>query len=44
MAKNSAAQLEVSQMPFLALVEQTDPSRLTRWTIQNLGFGTAVNI
>jgi hypothetical protein len=44
MAKNSAEQLEVSQMPFLALVEQTDPGRLTRWVIQNLGLGTAVNI
>lgn len=44
LAQNSADQIEISQMPFLTLVELTDPHRYTNWAIYNQGVGAAINI
>jgi hypothetical protein len=44
LAKNSADQIELSQMPFVALIELTDRNRTTNWVIQNIGFGPAKNV
>ncbi len=43
-AENSTKQIENAQMPFVALVMNTDPSRHGNWAIRNQGTGTAVNI
>jgi hypothetical protein len=42
MAKNSSEQIENAQMPFVALVMGSSPSR--PWIIKNQGFGPALNI
>jgi len=44
LAKNSAAQIELNQMPFVALVWVTTPNLGPHWAIQNLGFGPAINV
>jgi hypothetical protein len=44
LAWNSAEQIEISQMPFVTLVEHSEPHRFGNWALHNEGFGAAINI